>query len=81
MFVLLLRFLGVTPQRAGKTGSREAAWAMVFIAIGITVLAIWKGAEVVSACSPFLMVLWPAAIAALAGAYKLKSDRMQATGQ
>lgn len=77
MIVHLLRLLGVTPASAGKTGKREAAWMLVGIALGLTVGAMADGEGMVTAMTAILMVLWPAAIAALAGAYKLEVDRLR----
>ena len=75
MFVFLLRALGLTPGAVGKTGSREAAWALICITTGLQIGAMWIGSDMVSATMPVMIVLWPAAITALAGAYKLKYDR------
>ncbi|MDA4845974.1 hypothetical protein [Hoeflea poritis] len=74
MFVRLLHLLGVTPND-GKTGKREASWALVFIAIAMTVGAMIHGEGMVSAMSDILTLTWLAAIAAVGGAYKLEHDK------
>ena len=73
MFVQLLRILGVTPD-GSKTGKREAAWALIFIVCVFTGVAIYQGADITGV----LTILWPAAIAAVFGAYKLEYDQRQA---
>lgn len=75
MFVHLLRLLGVTPQIAGKSGKREAAWMAVAIALGVTIYAMMMGADMVREMSPVLLLMWPSAFALLAGAYKLEYDQ------
>ncbi|MFC6488041.1 hypothetical protein [Nitratireductor sp. GCM10026969] len=74
MFVHLLRLLGVTPND-GKTGKREAAWALIAIALGLTLGAMWAGFEMVQAMTAVLVIIWPSAILAVAGAYKLEHDK------
>ncbi|MEM1375860.1 MAG: hypothetical protein AAGG69_00580 [Pseudomonadota bacterium] len=75
MLVFILRLLGLTPEKSGKTGSREAAWLLLLIVCVFQAGAMWLGTEMVSATMPVMVVLWPAGITALAGAYKLKYDR------
>lgn len=73
MWGALLKILGVTPE-GEKTGKREAAWALVFIATAFTVAAMIMGAAMVTAMTAILMAMWGAAILAVAGAYKLEHD-------
>lgn len=75
MLVWLLRGLGVTPEGSGKTGKREAAWMLVGIALLLTGSSMYLGIEMVGAMTAVLMLVWPAAIAALVGAYKLEHDK------
>lgn len=77
MLVWLLRSLGVTPGCDGKTGKREAAWALVLVALALTAAAMWKGPDMVEAMSSVLAIVWPAAVLAVCGAYKLEYDRGQ----
>ena len=72
MFVQLLRILGVTPD-GSKTGKREAAWMLIFITCVFTGVAVYQGADITGV----LTILWPAAIAAVFGAYKLEYDHRQ----
>lgn len=81
MFVWLFRSLGVTPACGGKTGKRESAWALVAVAIGLTVTAMFFGPEMVHAMTAVLVVVWPSAILAVAGAYKLEHDKAILTGK
>lgn len=74
MFVWLLKLLGVTPNH-GKTGKRESAWALIAIAFALTLTAMWWGAEMVQAMTAVLVIIWPSAILAVAGAYKLEHDK------
>lgn len=74
MFVHLLRLLGVTPNH-GKSGKREAAWALIAIALGLTIAGMWLGHEMVAAMTAILVIVWPSAILAVAGAYKLEHDK------
>lgn len=74
MYVWLLRLLGVTPN-GGKTGKREASWALVTVALGLTSAAMYLGPEMVQAMTAVLVIVWPSAILAVAGAYKLEYDR------
>lgn len=73
MWGKLLELLGVTPE-GEKTGKREAAWALVFIAAAFTIAAMIIGAAMVTAMTAILMALWASAILAVAGAYKLEHD-------
>lgn len=75
MLVHLLRWLGVTPDRAGKTGKREAAWMVTAITLALTVYAMALGERMVDAMTPVLMVLWPSSLALLGAAYKLEYDK------
>lgn len=75
MFVYILRFLGVTSTGKGRTGKREAAWALVAIALGLTIAGMVMGAEIMQAMDSVLIILWPSAILAVAGAYKLEHDK------
>ncbi|WP_299864358.1 hypothetical protein [uncultured Hoeflea sp.] len=77
MLVHLLRFLGVTPRVAGKTGKREAAWLVFASAVGLTIAAMIFGSEMVSAMTAVLVVIWPTALALLGAAYKLEFDKVQ----
>lgn len=74
MFVYILKLFGVTPNH-GKTGKREAAWALVAIALGLTIAGMWAGADMVTAMTAILVIIWPSAILAVAGAYKLEHDK------
>ena len=74
MLTHILRFLGLASSKPWKSGKREAAWALMVIVIALTVYAMWIGIEMVYAMTAILMVLWPAAIAAMAAAYKLSDD-------
>ena len=75
MFVHLLRFLGVAPRDPGKSGKREAAWAVILIASFFTAWAFWHGVEMISAATALLMALWAAALGLLGAAYKLEWDQ------
>lgn len=75
VLVYLYKFLGMTPAGIGKTGKRESAWTLILIALALTILAMWYGVDMVSATTAVLMTLWGAAIAAIAGAYKLEHDK------
>lgn len=79
MWVWLCRILGVTPN-GGKTGKREAAWALIAMSLGLTVFAMTLGVDMVQAMTAVLVALWPSAILALAGAYKLEYDRQVLLG-
>lgn len=74
MWTWLCRIAGVTPN-GGKTGKREAAWALIALALGLTLLAMSMGVEMVQAITAVLVALWPSALLALAGAYKLEYDK------
>lgn len=74
LWTILCRVAGVTPN-GGKTGKREAAWALISIALVLTIYAMSKGVEMVSASSAVLMTVWGFAISAAAGAYKLEYDK------
>lgn len=77
MLVFILRILGVTPDYGGKTGKREASWTLVLIALAITGAAMFHGPEMITAATPILVMLWPAAILAVCGAYKLEHDKLK----
>ncbi len=77
MFVYLLRALGVAPERAGKSGARETAWVVVIIALGLTTSAMWQGTAMVDSMEALLIFIWGFASTLLAGAYKMKSDRLK----
>lgn len=81
MFVWFFRLMGVTPACGGKTGKRESAWALVAVAIGLTVTAMFFGPEMVHAMTAVLVVVWPSAILAVAGAYKLEHDKAILSGK
>ena len=77
MLVHVLRFLGVAPRIAGKSGKREAAWLVFGCAVALTLAAMWVGVEMVSAMTAVLMVIWPAAVGLLGAAYKLEFDKVK----
>lgn len=79
MWTALCRIAGVTTN-GGKTGKREAAWALIALALGLTLFAMTLGAEMVTAMTAVLVALWPSAVLALAGAYKLEYDRQVLLG-
>lgn len=79
LWTILCRVAGVTPS-GGKTGKREAAWALIAMALGLTVFAMTLGVEMVQAATAVLVALWPSAVLALAGAYKLEFDRQALLG-
>lgn len=81
MLVHLLRFLGVAPRIAGKSGKREAAWLVLAVAVALTISAMWLGVEMVSAMTAVLVVIWPTALALLAAAYKLEFDQVKGDRQ
>lgn len=76
MFVRLLRILGVTPN-GGKTGKREAAWAILFITISFTAACMAISETMVEAMTPILIMMWPTACTLVAGAYKLEFDKQE----
>lgn len=80
MLTYILKFLGLNPTGNGKSGKREAAWGLIAIAMVVTVLVIMKGAAMMSAAVGLLVVLWPSAILAVAGAYKLEHDKKLLAG-
>lgn len=80
MLTFILKILGLNPKGNGKTGKREAAWGLVFIALGVTIVVIYQGAEMMSAAVGVLVILWPSAILAVAGAYKLEHDKKLLAG-
>lgn len=71
MWTYLCRVAGVTPN-GGKTGKREAAWALVAVALGLTLWAMWLGVVMVQAMTSALVIVWPAVIVAVSGAYGLE---------
>lgn len=73
MWGALLNILGVTPE-GDKTGKREAAWALIALALALTIAAMCVGVAMVQAMTAILMALWASAILAVAGAYKLEHD-------
>lgn len=75
MLTLVLRMLGLAPRQTGKTGKRESAWGLLLIALALTLLAMSIGPDMVQAMTIIFSVLWPSAILALAGAYKLQHDK------
>lgn len=77
MLVHILRFLGLAPRSAGKSGKREAAWLVFASAVTITLYAMWIGVEMVSAMTALLMVIWPTALGLLGAAYKLEFDKVR----
>lgn len=77
MWLVVCRALGVTPDD-NKTGKREAAWALIAIAIGLTAATIALGPDTIDAMSPVLIAIWPSAITYLGYAYKLENDRRHA---
>jgi hypothetical protein len=78
MLVHILRFLGVAPRIAGKSGKREAAWLVFASAVLMTFAAMWLGVEMVSAMTAVLVVIWPTALGLLGAAYKLEFDKVKA---
>lgn len=82
MIPFLLKMLGVSPGSASdKTGAREAAWTLIGIALGLTIGSMWRGPETVREMVPVLIVIWPSAILAVCGAYKLQFDRKVLRGR
>lgn len=77
MFVYILRFLGLAPRSAGKSGKREAAWLVFASAVLLTLYAMWIGVDMVSAMTALLMVIWPTALGLLGAAYKLEFDKVR----
>ena len=76
LFSGFLWLMGVTPD-GSKTGKREAAWALIAIALGLQISAMAMGAAMVAAMQPVMSILWPSAVLAIAGAYKLEYDKQQ----
>ncbi len=74
MLTVVLKILGLAPSKYGKSGKREASWALMLIAMVLTIYAMWIGIEMVSAMTGVLCIIWPFAIGAMAGAYKLEHD-------
>lgn len=75
MITLLLRILGLAPTPP-RTGSREAAWGLVAIVVGLTALVVWRGPEMMAASLGLLVAIWPASIGAVIYIYKLTGERM-----
>jgi len=73
MLRFVLNLLGLAPD-GRKTGKREAAWALILIALTLTLVAMFWGEGMVSAMTAILVIIWPSAILAVAGAYKLQHD-------
>lgn len=74
MWGAFLEVLGVTPN-GGKTGKREAAWALIALALVLTGTSMYMGVAMVQAMTAVLMAVWGSAILAVAGAYKLEHDK------
>lgn len=74
MWSAFLGIIGVTPDGA-KTGKREAAWALVALALILTGISMYMGVAMVQAMTAILATLWGAAILAIAGAYRLEHDK------
>lgn len=74
MWGWFLRLLGVTPD-GEKTGKREAAWALIALALLLTGVSMFMGVDMVQAMTAILMAIWGSAILAVAGAYKLEHDK------
>lgn len=74
MWVNFLNILGVTPD-GEKTGKREASWALIALALVLTVTSMCIGVAMVQAMTAVLMAVWGSAILAVAGAYKLEHDK------
>jgi len=77
MMKSLTRILGLAPE-APKTGAREAALFIFICVLFLTVFAILKGTEMVSAMTGVLVVMWPSAFAYMGFAFKLKADQQRA---
>lgn len=74
MFVKVLLALGMTPNH-GKSGKREASWAVFFVVLLITLWCIWLGVAMVQAMQGLLIAMWAGAFGLVAAAYKLEHDK------
>ncbi len=76
-----LQTLDVVPVDKKKTGKREAAWAIMFITLILTLMdyvtAAFLGPDETRDLTTLLIVIWPSALGNLAFAYKLDTDVRQ----